>query len=130
MQNTEEWWHRMVEMHAKLIEDFDVNSLQDFKHGLDTIPYVYAKPNEGLDIGSSFISSIAQWFDHASRWSVDNGDYGDAEKYLERALDYYCDPTLDYDDDIIDEAKERMRNLVEKCLIGIYEGCHEIYNEY
>lgn len=129
MQNTEEWWHRMVEMHAKLIEDFDVNSLQEFKQKLDTIPYVYAKPHEGLGIGSSFIRSIAQWFDHASRWSVDDGNYGDAEKYLERALDYYCDPTLDYDDDIIDEAKERMRNLVENCLIGIYQGSHCIYEE-
>lgn len=126
MQNTEECWHRMFELHTKLIEDFDENSLLEFKQGLDTIPYVYAKPYEGLGIGSSFISSIAQWFDHASRWSADNGDYGDAEKYLERALDYYCDPILDCDDIIIDEAKERMRDIVTNCFVGIYQGCHDI----
>lgn len=129
MQNTEEWWHRMFELHSKLIADFDANSLLKFKQRLDTIPYVYAKPYEGLGIGSSFVRSIAQWFDHTSQWSADNGDYGDAEKYLERALDYYCNPTLDYDDSIIDEAKERMRNLVENCLLGLYQGCHDIYNE-
>lgn len=128
MQDTEECWHRMFELHTKLIEDFDENSLLEFKQGLDTIPYVYAKPDEGLGIGSSFVSSIALWFDNASRWSADNGDFCDAEKYLERALDYYCDPTLDYDDDIIDETKERMRNLVENCLISIYQGCHDIEN--
>lgn len=127
MQNTEEWWHRMFELHANLIEDFDANSLQEFKQGLDTIPYVYARPYEGLGIGSAFVCTIALWFDSASQWSAERGDFGDAEKYLERALDYYCDPTLDYSDDVIDEAKERMRNLVSNCLVGIYEGCHELY---
>ncbi len=117
-------------MHAKLIEDFDVNSLQEFKQGLDTIPYVYAKPYEGLGKGAPPIREIAYWYDNVSKWSAAHEDYDAAVNCLERALDYYCDPTLDYDDDIIDEAKERMRNLVEKCLIGIYEGCHEIYNEY
>ena len=87
----------------------------------------YAKPYEGLGIGSSFISSIAQWFDHASQWSADNGDYGDAEKYLERALDYYCDPTLDYDDDIpdkvaINEAVELAKSYCDDNSSGFING--------
>ncbi len=87
---------------------------------LHSILVYYAKPFEGLGIGSAFVRSIAQWFNHASRWSAKNGDYGDAEKYLERALDYYCDPILAYEHDIIDDVKERMRTLVENCIIGIY----------
>ena len=46
----------MFEMHAKLIEDFDANSLQEFKQRLDTIPYVrYEVKRSDLDtpIGSS-----------------------------------------------------------------------------
>lgn len=126
MQNTEEWWHRMFELHTKLIEDFDTASLQEFKQGLDSIPYVYAKPGEGLGIGSRFIRSIAHWFDDASCWSAKMEDYDNGVNYLERALDYYCDPTLDYSDDVIDEAKERMRDLVSNCIVGIYQGCHDI----
>ena len=77
----------------------------------------------------TFVNTITIWFDSASKWSEKAGDFGDAEKYLQRALDYYCDPTLDYDDNVINEAKSRMCNLVEYCLLGIYNGSHEI-NEY
>ena len=126
MLNTEEWWHRMFELHVKLIEDFDTNSFQEFKQGLDSIPYVYAKPYVGLGIGSRFIRSIANWFDDASRWSVKMEDYDNGVNYLERALDYYCDPTLDYSDEIIENAKERMSDLVSNCIVGIYLGSHEI----
>lgn len=127
MQYTQEWWHRMVEMHARLVENYDADILQEFKQNLDTIQYVYAQPYEGLGNGALSIDDIAYWYDNVSKWSAAHGDYNDAEKYLERALDYYCDPMLDYDDDIIDEARERMRDLVENCLLGIYNGCHEIY---
>lgn len=126
MKNTEEWWHRMFEMHSKLIESFDIGTLQVFKQELDTIPYEYAKPYEGLGIGSAFVSTIAIWYDHASQWCLVIEDYDGAVKYLERALDYYCDPMLDYDDDTIDEAKDRMRDIVTRSLVGIYEGSHDI----
>ncbi len=126
MQNTEEWWHRMFELHSKLIDNFDVETLQVFKQELDTIPYEYAKPYEGLGIGSAFVETIAIWYDHASQWCLAIEDYDGAVKYLERALDYYCDPILDYDDETIDEAKDRMRDIVTNSLAGIYEGCHDI----
>lgn len=127
MKNTEEWWHSMFEMHSKLIKSFDVETLQVFKQELDTIPYEYAKPYEGLGIGSAFVETIAIWYDHVSQWCLGIEDYDGAVKYLERALDYYCDPMLDYDDDTIDEAKDRMREIVTDTLAGIYEGSHEIY---
>lgn len=128
MKNTEAWWHRMFKLHSELIESFDTQTLQVFKQELDTIPYVYAKPYEGLGIGSAFVGTIAIWFDHASQWSKENGDYDGAVKYLERALDYYCDPILDYDDETIDEAKDRLRDIVTNCLVGIYEGSHDIHD--
>ena len=126
MKNTEEWWHKMFEMHSKLVECLDVDTLQVFMQELDTIPYEYAKPYEVLGIGSGFVETIAIWFDHASQWCLGFEDYDGAVKYLERALDYYCDPMLDYDDDTIDEAKDRMRDIVTHCLSGIYEGSHDI----
>lgn len=120
----------MFEMHSRLMEGLDESTLQDFKRELDTIPpYTYAKPREGLGIGAPFVKEIAGWFDDVSRWSAANEDYDAAVTYLERALDYYTDPILDYDDDYIDWAKERMRELVTKTAIGIYEGCHEIYDD-
>ena len=126
MQNIEEWWHRMVKMHTKLVENYDADLLEEFKHELDNIHYVYAKPYEGLGKGAPPIGEIAYWYDNVSKWSVAHGDYDAAVNYLERALDYYCDPILDFDDDTIDEAKDRMNNLVTKTIIGIYEGCHEL----
>lgn len=128
-QMTKEWWHNMVEMHTKLIENFDVDILQEFKRELDTIQYFYAKPYEGLGEGAPPIGEIAGWYDDASKWSAVHEDYDAAVIYLERALDYYCDPMLDYNDETIDEAKERMNDLVTKTIIGIYEGCHELYNQ-
>lgn len=126
MINTEEWWHRMFELHSKLIESFDVDTLRIFKQELDTIPYEYAKPYDGLGIGSRFVGTIAIWYDHVSQWCFEIDDYDGAVKYLERALDYYCDPILDYDDDTIDEAKARMHDIVTNSLVGIYEGSHDI----
>ena len=126
MKNTEEWWHSMFEMHSKLIESFDVETLQVFKQELDTIPYEYAQPYEGLGIGSAFVETIAIWFDHVSQCCLAIEDYDGAVKYLERALDYFCDPMLEYDDDTIDEAKDRMRNIVTTCLAGLYDGNHDI----
>lgn len=128
MQNTEEWWHRMFEMHSKLIEKYDESIVLEFKQHLDSIPYTYAKPYEGLGIGASYIKEITGWYDDVSKWSVAHEDYDAAVTYLERALDYYCDPTLDFDDDTIDEAKKRMDKIVTHCLVGIYQGCHEIDN--
>ncbi len=125
---TEEWWHRMVEMHANLIEHYNADLLEKFRHELDDIHYVYAKPYEGLGTGAPPIGEIAYWYDNVSKWSAEHEDYDAAVNYLERALDYYCDPTLDYDDDTIDEAKNRMNTLVTKTIVGIYQGCHEIYN--
>lgn len=130
MQNTEEWWHRMFEMHVKLMENFDAGILQEFKQELDTIPYTYAKPYEGLGIGASYVNEIAGWYDDVSKWSVAHEDYDAAVTYLERALDYYCDPVLDFDDDIVDEAKERMDKIVTESLVGIYKGSHEIHEYY
>lgn len=138
MQHTQEWWHKMFEMHAKLIENFDVKHkkfkdgfdigiLQEFKQELESIPYTYAKPYDGLGIGASYVKEIAGWYDDASNWSSAYGDYDAAVNCQERALDYYCDPVLDYDDDTIDEAKDRLVGLAEKTFIGIYDGCHEIY---
>ena len=130
MENTKEWWHQMFQMHAQLMENFDADLLQEFRQQLDTLlPYTYAKPREGLGIGAPFVGAIAGWFDDVSRWSAAHEDYDAAVTYLERALDYYTDPILDYNDDIIDEAKERMRELVTKTIIGIYEGCHDIYDD-
>lgn len=129
MQNTEEWWHRMFRMHTKLIESFDADILEEFKQELDTISYVYAHPRDGLGIGSSFVEEVAGWYDDVSRWCLKNEDYDGAVNYLERALDYYCDPMLDYDYDVIDDAKERMRNIVNNYLAGIYEGSHNISDE-
>lgn len=80
-----------------------------------------------MGIGAPYVEEIADWFDHASRWSAAQEDYDAAVTYLERALDYYTDPIFDYDDETINEAKERMRDLVAKTVIGIYEGCHDIY---
>lgn len=140
MQNTEEWWHTMFKMHANLIENFDVENkkfldgfnidiLQEFKQELESIPYTYAKPYDGLGIGASFVKEIAAWYDDASNWSSAYGDYDAAVNCLGRALDYYCDPILDFDDDIIDEANHRLDGLVSHTIIGIYEGHHNIYNE-
>ena len=128
----------MLEMHTKLSENFDVKQgkfkggfdigiLQEFKQKLESIPYTYAKPYDGLGIGAPYVSEIAGWYDDASNWSSAYGDYDAAVNYLERALDYYCDPVLDYDDDTIDEAKDRLVGLAEKTFISIYDGCHEIY---
>lgn len=128
MKNTEEWWHEMFDLHSKLFESFDTETLQVFKKELDTIPYAYAKPYEGIGIGSAFVDSIALWFDSVSQWCLKIEDYDGAVKYLERALDYYCDPILDYGDDIIDEAKGRMRVIVPHSHAGIYLGSHEIYD--
>lgn len=125
---TEEWWHRMFQMHAQLMESYDADILKEFKQQLDSIPYTYAKPREGLGAGASFVGEVAAWFDDVSRWSAAHEDYDAAVTCLERALDYYCDPTLNYDDDTVDWAKERMRDLVTKSIVGIYEGCHEIYD--
>ena len=116
----------MFEMHAKLIENFDSDILSEFKQELDTIPYAYAKPYDGLGIGSPYVYEIAGWYDDVSKWSAEHEDFDAAVNYLERALDYYCDPILDYDDEVIDDAKDRMDNLVKKTFIGIYEGCHDI----
>lgn len=116
----------MFQMHAKLLEDFDVETLNDFKQELDTIPYTYAEPYKGLGMGSSFVSEIAGWYEDVSRWCLKNNDYDDAVDYLDRALDYYCDPVLEYDFDIIDETKERMRGIVNNFLDGIYDGSHDI----
>ena len=126
MQDTEECWHRMVEMHAKLVDSYDADILEDFKHELDLIHYVYAKPYEGLGKGAPPIGEIAYWYDNVSKWSAEHEDYDAAVNYLERALDYYCDPILDFDDETIDEVKERMNDLVTKTIVGIYEGCHEL----
>ena len=137
MQNTQEWWHKMFEMHAKLIENFDVKHkkfkdgfdigiLQEFKQELESIPYTYAKPYDGLGIGASYVKEIAAWYDDASNWSSAYGDYDAAVNCLERALDYYCDPILDFDDETIDEAKELMNDLVTKTIVGIYEGYRNI----
>lgn len=128
MQGTEEWWHRMVEMHTKLVENYDADLLEEFKHELDNIHYVYAKPYEGLGKGAPPIGEIAYWYDDASNWSSAYGDYDAAVNCLERALDYYCDPILDFDDDIIDEANHRLGGLISHTIIGIYEGHHNIYN--
>lgn len=128
-KNTEEWWHRMFEMHAKLVDNYDADILEKFKQELDTIPYAYAKSYDGLEIGAPYLREIASWYDDVSKWSAAHGDYDAAVTYLERALDYYCDPLLDYDDDFINEAKERMDNLVSYTIIGIFEECHELYNE-
>lgn len=128
----------MFEMHAKLIENFDIKHkkfkdgfdigiLQEFKQELESIPYTDAKPYDGLGIGAPYVSEIAGWYDNVSKWSEAQEDYEAAVNYLERALDYYCDPMLDYNDETIDEAKDRMNELVKKTIIGIYEGCHELY---
>lgn len=122
MEKTKEWWSRMVEMHAKLMGNFDVDILRKFKEGLDDIHYVYAKPYEGLGKWAPPVGEIAGWYDDVSEWSSTHEDYDAAVNYLERALDYYCDPVLEYDDDTIDEAKNRMDNLVANTIIGIYEG--------
>ena len=127
----------MFEMHAKLIENFDVKHkkfkdgfdigiLQEFKQELESIPYTYAKPYDGLGIGASYVKEIAAWYDDASNWSSAYGDYDAAVNCLERALDYYCDPILDFDDETIDEAKELMNDLVTKTIVGIYEGYRNI----
>lgn len=126
MQRSKDWWDRMVKMHAKLVEHYDANILDEFKHELDSINYVYAKPYEGLGQGAPPIAEIAYWYDNVSKWSEQHGDYDATVTYLERALDYYCDPILDYDDETIDKAKGRMNDLVTKTIIGIYEGCHEL----
>ncbi len=126
MQHTEEWWHRMVDLHTKLIEHYDADILEEFKHELDSINYVYAKPYEGLGKGAPPISEITYWFENASKWSAIQENYDAALTYLERALDYYCDPVLNYDDETIEDAKGRMNDLVTKTIIGIYEGCHEL----
>lgn len=54
------------------------------------------------------------------------GDFDASVKCLERALDYYCDPVLDFDDEVTDEAKERMDKIVVESLVGIYKGSHDI----
>lgn len=126
MINTEEWWHSMFEMHAKLVENYDADIIEEFKQQLDTIPYEYAKPYEGLGIGAPYVGEIAGWFDDVSQWSAAHDDYDAAVTYLERALDYYCDPMLNYDVETIDAAKARLDQLVQHSLIGIYQGCHEI----
>ncbi len=130
MNDTKEWWHRMFQMHTQLMENFDADLLLEFRQQLDSLPpYTYAKPREGLGIGARFVKEIAGWFDNVSQWYETKEDYDAAVTYLERALDYYTDPILDYHDDIIDEAKDRMRKLVTKTVIGIYEGCHDIYDD-
>ena len=117
----------MVKMHTELVEHYDASILDEFKHELDNIDYIYAKPYEGLGKGAPPISEIAFWYDNVSKWSAEHEDYDAAVNYLERALDYYCDPVLDYDDDTIDEAKDCLVGLAEKTFIGIYDGSHEIY---
>lgn len=112
---------KMVNLQAKLIEHYDADILEEFKHELDSINYVYAKPYEGLGKGTPPIAEIAYWYDNVSKWSAEHEDYDAAVTYLERALDYYCDPILDFDDDTIDEAKERIDDLFTKTMISFYE---------
>lgn len=118
----------MFQMHTKLMEDFDVETLKAFKQELDTIPYTYAEPYKGLGMGSLFVEEIVGWYEDTSLWCLKSNDYDGAVAYLDCALDYYTDPILDYPDDTIDRAKARMRELVAKTNTGIYEGCHEIYD--
>ena len=116
----------MFQMHAMIVDGSEESVLQEFKMELDTIHYVYANPTKGLGMGGQYVREIASWYDEISKLSLQKGDFENAEKYLERALDYYCDPTLDYDDDTIDDAKNRMHNIVSNCIVGIYKGCHDI----
>lgn len=130
MQKTEEWWQNLFKMHSRLIEGLDESVLRDFKRELDSIEYQYAEPWKGLGSGSVFVSSLALLHENAARWSVDMKDYDDAVKYMDRALDYYCDPMLDYDYDIIDEVKRFLReDIVPYSKSGIYNGSHDIYDE-
>lgn len=128
MQNTEHWWNNMFKMYAKLVENFDNDTFLKFKEELWSIPYMYAKPREVLGLSARYIRDIVEWNVFVYEKSLEMQNFEDAQKYLERALDYFCDPTLDFDERVILEAKKCMQDLVANCLIGIYEGCHEIYD--
>ena len=43
-----EMWHGMFDLHAKLVDDYDVDILDKFKYNLDRIQYVHTKPYEAL----------------------------------------------------------------------------------
>ena len=128
MEKTEQWWDGMFKMYTKLVKDFDSSTFLKFKEDLSSIPYTYAKPRENLGAGARYVRDIAEWNVFVYETSLNTHDYGEAQKYLERALDYFCDPTLDYDEKTIKEVKKCMQDLVANCFIGIYEGCHEIYD--
>lgn len=126
MQNTEHWWNNMFKMYAKLVENFDNDTFLNFKEELYSIPYTYAKPREVLSTGARYIRDIVEWDIFVYERSLEMQNFEDAQKSLERALDYFCDPTLDFDEKVIREAKKCMQDLVANCLIGIYEGNHDI----
>ena len=128
MEKTEQWWGQMFKMYAQLVENFNDETFLEFKKELYSIPYTYAKPREGLGIGARYVRDITEWNVFVYEISLKQKDYNEAMKYLDRALDYFCDPTLDFDEKIIKEAKECMQDLTANCMIGIYEGCHDIYN--
>ena len=129
MKTTADWWHRMFEMHTHLMTEYDGYVFREFRKQLDTIPYEYANATKGLGEGAYFIKEIAGWFEDVAGWLFKRGKYKDAEKYLERALDYYCDPELDFNDDYIDHTKTFMRIIVSHRRNYTYDGEHEIYEE-
>lgn len=129
MEKAEQWWwDRMFTMYAKLVEEFDNETFVRFKEDLSSIPYTYAKPREVLGLSARYIRDIVGWNVFVYEKSLEMQNFEDAQKYLERALDYFCAPTLDFDERVILEAKKCMQDLVANCLLGIYEGCHEIYD--
>lgn len=106
MEKDEQWWNNMFKMYAKLVENFDNDTFLIFKGELSSIPYTYAKPREGLGIGARYVDNIANWNLYVYEVSLENQNFKDARMYLDRVLDYFCDPTLDYDDRTIEQAKD------------------------
>ncbi len=128
MDNTIEWWKMIFRLHAEILENYNECTFCEFKQQILTIPYKYADTSV-LGVGAVFVNSIAHMFNDAAHLSYERDRYEEAESFMEHALDYYCDPMLEFDDDLIDESKAFMREIVSHRKDYVYDGLHNIYDE-
>ena len=121
------WWDTL----SSITSVADIYSNKEhrlvLKDALKVIPYEYANPNS-LDAGLKYVHSIPTWFERMAKAFFSLHDYDLAEQMQERALDFYCDPILEYHDEDIYAAKVFMRDICAAQDNHTYSGTHNIDN--